>query len=97
MQARVNVHMPFAGKIRKPGEIIPSDEWMAVEDAPRRAVVSQGMVTLMGDDGVMQGEAGATPLSARLDALEATQERILELLETAAQPKAKPKRVRKRA
>jgi len=84
MQARVNTHMPFGGKVRKPGDVITTEEWMAFEEAPRRALVSQGHVTLIGDDGRMTGEDGGhdpvlVALCERMDNVEAKLDRLLAM------------------
>ena len=97
MQARVNSHMPFGGKVRKPGDIIPTEEWMAFDEAPRRALVSQGHVSLIGDDGRMVGEgAPADPVIAaiceRMDNIEAKLDRLL----AAGGPKRRPSRKSRR-
>jgi hypothetical protein len=44
----VQAHMPFAGKQRKPGDVLTKVEWMTASDTARRALLNQGMVVIGG-------------------------------------------------
>lgn len=48
MLVTVQAHMPFGGKARKPGDVIPQREWLAASDTARRALVNQGLVNVSG-------------------------------------------------
>lgn len=95
MQITVLSHMPFAGKQRKPGEIISEEIWLGASEAARSALVGQGMVRVSDTEA---GE-GSSDMIELLQGISAKLDRLLTKDGTAplaAAPAAAPATRRKR-
>lgn len=104
LQAKVQAQMPFGNKMRKPGDIIPSDEWLAASQSARDALVNQKYVVLIGGgegsthDGAMPLDGSpVAELSGRVDAVEGKLDEVLALLRGPTPKKSTRKRRAKKA
>lgn len=83
MKVTVLSHMPFGGKQRKPGDVIPQDIWLGATETARSAMINGGYVRV-GDAAPAAQRSGESEASTDtielLQGISAKQGRILSLL-----------------